>query len=57
MVLGNLPGPGRTTIWMIVGQGPTALLAGAGRGYWTTLLSSIFSLLFLPLPGRGPNID
>ena len=25
MVLGNLPVPGRPTIWMIVGQGPTAL--------------------------------
>ena len=25
MVLGKLPVPGRPTIWMIVGQGPTAL--------------------------------
>ena len=24
--------PGRPTIWMIVGQGPTALEVGAGRG-------------------------
>ena len=32
MVLGKLPGPGRTTIWMIVGQGPTALTEGADGG-------------------------
>ena len=32
MVLGKLPGPGRPTIWMIVGQGPTALAVGAGGG-------------------------
>ena len=25
MDLGNLPVPGRPTIWMIVGQGPSAL--------------------------------
>ena len=32
MVLGNLPVPGRPTIRMIVGQGPTALAVGAGGG-------------------------
>ena len=32
MVLGKLPVPGRPTIWMIVGQGPTALTVGAGGG-------------------------
>ena len=32
MVLGKLPVPGRPTIWMIVGQGPTALSVGAGGG-------------------------
>ena len=32
MVLGKLPVPGRPTIWMIVGQGPTALTVGAGEG-------------------------
>ena len=57
MVLGNLPVPGRTKIWMIVGQRPTALTASAGRGYWTILLLSIFYLLFLLLPGRGSDID
>ena len=30
--LGNLPVPGRPTIWMIVGQGPTMLAVGAGVG-------------------------
>ena len=30
MALGNLPVPGRPTIWMLVGQGPTALAVGAG---------------------------
>ena len=30
MVLGKLPVPGRPTIWMIVGQGPTVLAVGAG---------------------------
>ena len=49
MVLGKLPVPGRLTIWMIVGQGPIALAVGAGRVVRTFLLSSILSLLFLPL--------
>ena len=30
MVLGKLPVPGRPTIRIIVGQGPTALAVGAG---------------------------
>ena len=30
MALGNLPVPGCPTIWMVVGQGPTALAVGAG---------------------------
>ena len=32
MVLDKLPVPGRPTIWMTVGQGPTALAVGAGVG-------------------------
>ena len=32
MVLGELPVPGRFTIWITVGQGPTALAVGAGVG-------------------------
>ena len=57
MVLGKLPVLGRPTIWMIVGQGPIALAVGAGGVAWTFLLSSILSLLFLPLSGRRPDID
>ena len=58
MVLGKHPVPGRPTIWIIVGQGPTAALAvGAGGVVWTFLLSSILSLLCLPLFGRRPDID
>ena len=57
MVLGKLPVPGRPTIWLIVRQGPIALAVGAGGVVWTFLLSSVFSLLFLPLSGRRPDID
>ena len=32
MVLGKLPVPGRPTIWITVGQGPPALVVGAGGG-------------------------
>ena len=51
MVLGKLPVPGRPTIWIIVGQGPTALAAGAG---WTFFLSSIISLSYSLSLGDGP---
>ena len=47
MVLGKLPVSGRPTIWITVGQGPTALAVGAGGG-----CLDIFSLIypFSPLP-------
>ena len=57
MVLGKLPVPGRPTIWITVGQGPTALAVGAGGGCMEFLLSSIISFLFPPLFGRRPDID
>ena len=57
MVLGKLPVPGRPTILIRVGQGPTALAVGAGEGCLDILLSSIPSLLFLPLFGRRSDID
>ena len=57
MVMGKLPVPGRPTIWTTVGQGPAALTVGAGGGRLDILLSSILSLLFLPLFGRRPDID
>ena len=40
MVLGKLPVPGRPTIWIIEGQGPTALAVGVGVG-----CLAIFSLI------------
>ena len=32
MMLGKLPMPVRPTVWITVGQGPTALTVGAGGG-------------------------
>ena len=42
MVLGKLPVPGRPTIWMIVWQGPTALVIGAGGDFL-----NVFTLIYL----------
>ena len=46
MVLCKLPVPGRPTIWITVGQGPTALAVGAGGS-----CLDIFTLIhpFFPL--------
>ena len=41
MVLCKLPVPGRPTVWIIVGQGPTVLAGGAGGG-----CLDIFSLVY-----------
>ena len=49
MVLGKLPVPGRPTIWVRVGEGPTELAVGGGGGCLDSLLSSILSFLFLPV--------
>ena len=59
MVLGGLPVPGRPTIWMIVGQGPTALTVGAGGGLFGHFFFShlSFFLPVLPLLGRRPKLD
>ena len=57
MMLGKLPVSGHPTIWISIGQGPTAPAVGAGGVVWTFLLSSVLSLLFLPLFGRRPDID
>ena len=43
MVLSKLPVPGRPTIWITVGQGPTALAVGAGLDIFTLIY--IFSPL------------
>ena len=57
MVLGKLPVPGRPTIWMIVGQGPTAFAVGAGGGCLDIFTLIYLFLLFLPLFGRRLDID
>ena len=41
MVLGKFPVPGRPTICITVGQGPTALVVGAGGGCF-----DIFTLIY-----------
>ena len=46
MVLGKLPVPGRPTIWIPVGQGPTALAVGAG-GVCLDIFNPIYA--FSPL--------
>ena len=50
MVLGKLPVPGRPTIWVTVGQGPTALAVGAGRG-----CLDIFTLIY-PFSPLSPSL-
>ena len=50
MVLGKLPVPGRPTIWITVGQGPTALAVGAGGG-----CLDIFSLIY-PISILSPSL-
>ena len=55
VVLGKLPVPGRPTIWMLVGQGPTALAVVAGGDCLDifTLVHLFLSSLSLSL-GDGP---
>ena len=50
MVLGKLPVLGHPTIWMIVGQGPTALAVGAGGG-----CLDIFILIY-PFSPLSPSL-
>ena len=52
---GPTPVPGRPTIWIIVGQGPTVLAVGAGGGCLD--IFTLIYLFFLPLFGRRPDID
>ena len=51
MVLGKLPVPGRPTIWITVGQGPTALAVGAGRFFL-----DIFTLI-CPFSPLSPSLS
>ena len=48
---------GRPAIRKIEGQGPIALAVGAGGGCLNILTLLYFSLLFLPLSGRRPDVD
>ena len=50
MVLDKLPVPRRPTIWIIVGQGPTALAVGAGGG-----CLDIFTLIY-PFSLLSPSL-
>ena len=50
MVLGQLPVPGRPTIWITLGQGPTALTVGAGGG-----CLDIFILIY-PFSPLSPSL-
>ena len=50
MVLGKLPVPGRPTILTTVGQGPTALAVGAGKG-----CLDIFTLIY-PFSSLSPSL-
>ena len=50
MVLGKLPVLGRPTIWITIGQGPTALAVGAGRG-----CLDIFTLVY-PFSPLSPSL-
>ena len=50
MVLGKLPVLGRPTIWITVGQGPTALAVGAGGG-----CLDIFILIY-PFSPLSPSL-
>ena len=50
MVLGKLPVPGRPTVWITAGQGPTALAVGAGGG-----CLDIFTLIY-PLSPLSPSL-
>ena len=55
MALGNLPVPGHPTIWMIVGQGSTALAVGAGGGLCEHFYSHLSFLSSVSLSlGDGP---
>ena len=54
-MLGTLPVPGRPTIWIIEGQGPTAHAVGAGGGLFGHFYSHLSFLSSFSLSLRdGP---
>ena len=54
-MLGKLPVPGRPTICITVGQGPSALAVGAGGACFDIFTLIYPSFLFLPLFGTLPD--
>ena len=62
MVLGKLPVPGLSTIWMTVGQGRIVLAVAVGAGVFFLFFFLHFSsclsfLLVLPHSGRRSDTD
>ena len=55
-MLGKLPVPVRPTLWITVGEGPTALAVGAGGGC-LDICTLIYPFLFPPHFGRWLDID
>ena len=54
-MLGKLPVPGRPTILITVGQGPTALAVGAVGGVWNFYSRLSFLFSFSLSLGDGPT--
>ena len=54
MVLGKLPMPGRPTIWITIGQGPTVLAVGAVGGCLDIYSHLSFLSSFSLSLGDGP---
>ena len=54
MALGKLPVPGRPTIWITVGQGPTALAIGVGElyGHCSTVFFNFHTEVISPFSGN-----
>ena len=64
MVLGKLPVPGLSTIWMTVGQGRIVLAVAVGAGvffffffFFLHFFSCLSFLLVLPHSGRRSDTD
>ena len=57
MVLVKLPVPGLLTLWIIVGQGPTALSVGVDRLFGHFFSCIDIPLFFLTLSRRRSDID
>ena len=56
MVLGKLSVPGRPTIWITVGQGPTTVAVGAG-GFFLDIFTLIYPFSHLSPSLWEPDID